>query len=100
MEAELMVSAHAERRAQQRGVSVDALLLTARYGDRRRGKAGTVIRSGTRRAVRSMVRQGVCVSAADRALGVVLVVAEDSQPPTVITVRPKWDWAPVRWRAS
>ena len=92
VEPELEVSAHAERRAQQRGVSMDALLLAARYGDRSRGKAGVVIRSGTQRAVQRMVRQGVPASDADRARGVVLVVAEDSQPPTVITVRPKWDW--------
>ena len=100
MVAELVVSAQAERRAPLHGVSVGVLLLTVSCSDRRREKAGVVIRAGTWREVRRMDRQGACASAADMAFGAVRGVAGGSRPQLVTIARAKLHWAPVGRRAS
>jgi hypothetical protein len=86
---QVIVTKHAVRRAQQRGVVLDAIYGTAICGDPKRAVGGVIRRTLSRTAMKKLAVLGFSTSEICRCQGTVLITRDtSSEERVVITVRP------------
>ena len=87
-EPQVIVTDHAARRAQQRGVKRTSVVLTARYGDQIRSPGGTIRKTFTRKTLDHLRSFGYGNNLLESAMGTVLTIREELGELVVLTVRP------------
>ena len=86
---EINISAHAMKRAQQRGVDTESIQITALYGESTRAIGGAMRRTMTSRTIKKMARKGFSIAKLEKCKGTVLMTVDnDIEERLVLTVRP------------
>jgi hypothetical protein len=85
---EIVISEHAKRRAQQRGVSVDGVVVAALYGEVLRAIGASERRTVTRKVTAKLQEQGMSPRLAESLLGTVVITKDRPDGRHVVTVRP------------
>lgn len=84
----VVITGHAVRRAQQRGVKEEAIFLTAVYGEVIRAPGGSERRTMTKKVITRLRAAGFDSRLLDETSGTVLITCDDAALRTVLTVRP------------
>ena len=85
----VIVSEHAIRRAQQRGVTRNAVSWTALYGDCSRAVGGVMRRTMSRRSMERLAKNGVDTARREQTRGTVIITRDEpGYKRYVLTVRP------------
>ena len=84
----VLITEHANRRAQQRGVKTDEVLLTAIYGQELRSPGGGIRRTFTKKTAMALRNHGHSNNLLESAIGTVIITCEDPAERVVLTVRP------------
>lgn len=84
----IAISNHATRRAQQRGVRNQSIVLTALHGEKIDAVGGCVRRTMTRKMLRRLEKSGQCPKLLEEAYGTVVITLDSVDERLVLTVRP------------
>ena len=84
----VVVSDHAARRAQHRGVKQEGVIFTAVFGESIRAPGGSERRTMTRKVARGLAQAGLAPSWLSAIVGTVIITSDDLGIRTVLTVRP------------
>ena len=87
-EDEIVITEHAKRRAQQRGVRVIGVVIAALHGEVLKAIGGSERRTITRKVTDKLREQGMVSSLAESLLGTVVITKDCSDGRHVVTVRP------------
>ncbi len=83
---QVVLTEHAEIRAQQRGIKRDGLFLAALYGESVRGREGSERRTITKKAAKNMERDGYDTRLVESIKGTVVITKEEPGERVIVTV--------------
>ena len=98
-ERSVRISVHALKRGQQRGITENAIKMTAIFGEPKRAVGGAIRRTMNRKTVEQMINRGFPAAEISECVGTVVITKDPAHGARVVTtVRPTEKNGPKRGR--